>query len=167
MREQIEGYIREYGRLIFSLCYSMTGDYFDAEDLAQDTFLSAYRNLSRFDGQNAKAWLTRIAANKCRDYLKSARRKSVAPDEETLAACPDPRAGPEETVTDRFAEEELYRLCQKLGEPYKTAAIRHFMRGESIPELASETGENPKTIHTRIYRARQMLKTLWEEENHA
>jgi DNA-directed RNA polymerase specialized sigma24 family protein len=41
------------------------------------------------------------------------------------------------------------------------------MRGETIPELASQTGENPKTLHTRIYRARQMLKTLWEEENHA
>ena len=62
--------IDQYQNLIYSICYRLTGDYFEAEDLAQDTFLSAYKNLSSFDGKNERAWLCRIATNKCIDYLK-------------------------------------------------------------------------------------------------
>ena len=72
----ISALMDRYQNLIFSICYQMTGDYFAAEDLTQDTFVSAYRNLEQFDGSYEKAWLCRIAANKCTDYLKSAKRRS-------------------------------------------------------------------------------------------
>ena len=55
--------IKQYERLIFTICYSFTKNEFDAEDLAQETFLSAYKNISKFDGKNPKAWLTTIAAS--------------------------------------------------------------------------------------------------------
>ena len=55
--ETLERLIHQYQNLIYSICYRLTGDYFDAEDLAQDTFLSAYKNLARFDGNNERAWL--------------------------------------------------------------------------------------------------------------
>ena len=57
--------MQDYKNLIFSLCLRMTGDYFTAEDLTQDTFLAAYEHLSSFDGRQEKAWLCRIAANRC------------------------------------------------------------------------------------------------------
>lgn len=167
MQEQIEAYIASYGKLIFSLCYAMTRDYFDAEDLAQDTFVSAYRHLDEFDGENAKAWLTRIAANKCRDYLKSAQRRSIAAGEETLAVFADPRGSPEDAITERACSEQLIRLCRQLREPYQSAAIRHFAQGESVSELARREGLNTKTMYTRIDRAKQMLRRLWREETHA
>ena len=75
--EYLEQMIDQYQNLIYSICYRLTGDYFEAEDLAQDTFLSAYKNLSSFDGKNERAWLCRIATNKCIDYLKRAGRRSV------------------------------------------------------------------------------------------
>ena len=53
-----------YEKLIFTVCYRLIDDYFDAEDLAQDTFLSAYKHMSEFDGKNEKAWLVKIATNK-------------------------------------------------------------------------------------------------------
>ena len=49
---QLERWMTEYQNLIYSICYRLTGDYFDSEDLAQDTFLSAYRHYKDFDGQN-------------------------------------------------------------------------------------------------------------------
>ncbi len=167
MREQIETYIASYGKLIFSLCYAMTRDYFDAEDLAQDTFVSAYRHLDAFDGENAKAWLTRIAANKCRDYLKSAERRSIPAGDETLGSFAASGGSPEETLTEHACSEQLFSLCTRLKEPYKTAAIRHFTQGESVSELALREGLNAKTMYTRIDRARQMLRELWREETHA
>lgn len=59
----------QYGNLVYSICYRITNDYFDAQDLTQETFLSAYRHLDAFDGANPKAWLCRIASNKGLDYF--------------------------------------------------------------------------------------------------
>ena len=70
--EQLSALIDSYGNLVFSICYKMTSDYFASEDLSQETFLSAYKHLSEFDGQYEKAWICRIATNKCLDYLNSA-----------------------------------------------------------------------------------------------
>ena len=58
------------------------GNPFDAEDLTQDVFLSAYKNLSRFDGTYEKAWLSKIAIRKCLDHLKAAGRRTI-PTEDT------------------------------------------------------------------------------------
>ena len=61
--------IKEYQNLVFSICLKLTNDYFVAEDLTQETFLTAYQHLSEFDGKAEKAWLCRIASNKCIDYI--------------------------------------------------------------------------------------------------
>ena len=66
-----------YQNLVFSVCYKVTRDYFAAEDLAQETFLSAYKNLDGFEGGNEKAWLCRIATNKGIDYLRGSGRRAV------------------------------------------------------------------------------------------
>ncbi len=156
--------LRDYSGLVFTICYTMTGDYFEAEDLAQETFLAAYRNLHRFDGNNMKAWLTRIASNKCRDYLKSAARRSLPSSEESFAALQDPDPSPEETFLQKDVTNKLTHLCGKLKEPYKTAAYEHFVKGRDPAEIARTQDKNIKTVQTWIYRARAMLKQLWKEE---
>ena len=75
-----------YQNLVFSVCYKVTRDYFAAEDLAQETFLSAYKNLDRFEGGNEKAWLCRIATNKSIDYLRGAGRRAVPTEDFFRAA---------------------------------------------------------------------------------
>lgn len=77
-------------------------NYFDAEDLAQQTFLAAYQNYERFDGNNFKAWLTTIAANKCKDYLKSKTRTNVSLSEKEYESLKDHGDSPEETVVKRI-----------------------------------------------------------------
>ena len=61
-KEQFAGCMQKYEKYIITICFSFTKNYFDAEDLAQETFLSAYRHLESFRGGNFKAWLTAIAA---------------------------------------------------------------------------------------------------------
>ncbi|MBE6032187.1 MAG: sigma-70 family RNA polymerase sigma factor [Clostridiales bacterium] len=156
--------LREYSGLVFTICYTMTGDYFEAEDLAQETFLSAYRNLHRFQGENMKAWLTKIASNKCRDYLKSAARKSLPSSDESFIALADPEPLPEDVILQKDVNAKLYRLCGKLKEPYQTVALEHFVRGRDPAQIALDQGKNVKTIQTQIYRARSMLNHLWKEE---
>ena len=52
--------IDSYEKLVFSICYKTTGDYFAAEDLAQETFLAAFQKYDTFDGANEKAWIADI-----------------------------------------------------------------------------------------------------------
>ena len=60
-KQYLEYLIKQYQNLIYSICLKSIGNPFDAEDLTQEVFLSAYKNLSRFDGTYEKAWLSKIA----------------------------------------------------------------------------------------------------------
>ena len=100
---QLERALEKYERLIFSICYRMVGDYFEAQDATQETFLTYYKVLDRFDGQNEKAFLTKIATNKCLDFLKQKRRKEMPSESEVLES----RAGTVSSPEERFLEEEV------------------------------------------------------------
>ena len=82
--KQIAILLSDYQNLIFSLCYQMTQNYFEAEDLAQETFVAAYEHLDSFDGQHEKAWLCRIAMNKCLDFQRKNRRGAIPQDEKVF-----------------------------------------------------------------------------------
>lgn len=156
--------LQQYEKLIFSICYRITGDYFDAEDLTQETFLSAYQSLSSFDGQHERAWLTRIATNKCLDYLKRAQRRVKPSEPETLEQHSPPVHSPETACLEQMMEERLTTLCKSLKPPYNQVALSYYCEEKTAKEIAMETGSNPKTIQTQIYRARSMLAKLWKKE---
>ena len=99
--------VHKYQNLVFSICVKMTGDYFAAEDLTQETFLSAYRHKEEFDGKNEKAWLCRIASNKCIDYSRQAARRMVPTEDEVLGSHPARAGGPEEQCIEEVIREEL------------------------------------------------------------
>ena len=157
--------IDQYQNLVFSICYRLTGDYFEAEDLAQDTFLSAYKSLSSFDGKNERAWLCRIATNKCIDYLKRAGRRSVPTEDSFFAAVPVDDQAPEAAVLDQAVREELKRCCLALKAPYQDVAMDYFYHELEISEIAAKTGRNIKTLQTQIYRAKGMIRKLWKGGN--
>ena len=157
----LENAIEEYGRLILTICKSMTGDHFEAEDLAQDTFVSAYRSLDSFDGENMKAWLVTIASNKCRDYLKSAARRSVPSPDEIFEQRADTGLIPEEKLLEKDMEEKLRGFCERLKEPYRSVAVAYFIEHMNAQEIAGATGKNLKTTQTQIYRTKVMIQKIW------
>ncbi len=162
---QLERWMNEYQNLIYSICYRLTGDYFDAEDLTQDTFLSAYRHLKEFDGQNEKAWLCRIATNKCIDYLKRAGRRSIPTEDLYFSSLPDSRSSPEKEALETDVRQRLHDSCCKLPPPYREAALDYYYYELDIGEIAAKTGKNKKTLQTQIYRARGMLKKMMRKED--
>lgn len=159
-----ESAVNQYKNLVFSICYSAAGDYFDAEDLTQDTFLSAYKNFDGFDGKNMKAWLAKIASNKCCDYLKSSARKSVPAEDEFFHTQADSATTPEDDIIGKEAENRLRQICESLKEPYRSTGLMYFIKGLSPSEIAQATGDVIKTTETRIYRTKGMVKRLWKEE---
>ena len=157
--------IEEYRNLVFSICLKMTGDYFAAEDLAQETFISAYKNMDEFDGRSEKAWLCRIAGNKCIDWHRSGARRMVPMAEEEMPErTGEDRDGPLRTIMNRQIMEELKRCVDSLPPLYREMAQMHFMEGRTAGEIAAQTGVGLKTVQTRIRRAREQLKVTYRKE---
>ncbi len=160
--QYLEKLIDQYQDLIFSICYKFTGNYFEAEDLAQETFLSAYKALDRFDGNYEKAWLATIASNKCRDYLKSAMRREITVGEdEFLLEVDEGTPSVEHQVEEITVKERLLGACNSLPDPYRERAIDYFYNEKSMAEIARDTDSNLKTVQTQVYRAREKLKRIY------
>ena len=159
-----ESYVTQYKGLVITICLAMTKNYFDAEDLAQETFLAAYRNFGRFDGKNPKAWLTAIAVNKCRDYLRNPAYRNQSLSHEDTELLADSGATPEEHVERESSDSLVRRLCRRLKEPYRSVAEGYFCNGKKLSEMAAETGQSLRTLETRLYRSKKLLRTLWKEE---
>ncbi len=185
--EQLSALIDSYQHLVFSICYKMTADYFASEDLAQETFLSAYRHLEEFDGRYEKAWLCRIAANKCLDYLQSAGRRSIPTEDLGMEGGKPPNRGgplgaeeggyggdnavmrqtPESICLEREVRETLLARCLSLKPPYDEIARAYYYDEMDAGEIAEARGVKKKTIQTQIYRARNMLRRMYEKERGA
>ena len=132
-----------YEKLVFSICYKITGDYFIAEDLTQETFLSVFQKYDTFDGGNEKAWICRIATNKSIDYVRSAGHKGVPTEDDFFEGITEKRGSPEELCMEEEIKRGLKVSCESLKTPYD------------------------KTIQTQIYRARDMLRKIYGREGTA
>lgn len=173
----LERWVDQYQNLIFSICYRLVDDYFEAQDLTQETFLAAYRSLDTFDSsrgsatldtQNEKAWLTRIATNKCLDYRRQAARRQIPTEDTTLLVMSDldvdASSPPETQYLEKETRQILQAHCSSLKAPYDEIALEYFYLEHSVDEIARKRGKNKKTIQTQIYRAREMLRTRYRKE---
>lgn len=161
---KLEELIDAYEKLVFSICYKITGDYFTAEDLAQETFLSAFQKYETFDGINEKAWVCRIATNKSIDYLRSAGRRNVPTEDGFFEAVPEQSESPEECCIEEEVKQELKKNCSSLKPPYDEIAKAYYIDEMSAAEIAAKRNQNLKTIQTQIYRARNMLRGIYGKE---
>ncbi|NBK92248.1 sigma-70 family RNA polymerase sigma factor [bacterium 1XD21-13] len=162
--EQLAALIDHYQNLIFSICYKITADYFAAEDLAQETFLSAYEKYAAFDGRNEKSWICRIATNKALDYLKHSGRKQIPAEDQYFTSQKDPARTPEEACLEEEVRQELYLTCKSLKPPYDEIALDYYYYEMDVGEIAEKRGRNTKTVQTQIYRARGMLRKHYDKK---
>ncbi|MBQ8821713.1 MAG: sigma-70 family RNA polymerase sigma factor [Lachnospiraceae bacterium] len=164
-KEQLEVWMTKYESLVFSICYRMTGDYFAAQDITQETFLSAFRHASDFDGMNEKAWLCRIASNKCVDYMRNAGRRQIPTEDEKLPESISHIGRPEEETLEQEVRQQLLNACRSLSPPYNRIAEDYFYLEKKAETIAGEQSQKVKTIQTRIYRARNMLREIYRKKN--
>ena len=155
--------MQQYQRLIYTVCLQFVHDPHTAEDLTQDTFLSAFSAIDRCEPQYYKQWLVRVAANKCKDHLKSAWvRRVEAPGDDAM---PEPRGAPgtdaddpAESVLARAGAAELEQLVRTLREPYGKIAILYFLEHKESAEIARLVGRPPATVNSQLWRAKLLLR---------
>jgi RNA polymerase sigma factor (sigma-70 family) len=153
---------------IYRFCRRYVGDADDAYDLTQQTFVSAWSALGRYDPNRAfTTWLRAIALNKCRDHGRrvTVRRLIFGTRPTTEAglievASDAPSA--ETQAQDTQALRALDRALSTLSDALKTPLILTALDGLSTAEAAAVMGVSPKAVETRLYRARKALGAQME-----
>ena len=159
--------VQQYQGLVFTVCHQLVRDEGDAQDLTQETFLSAWRSIDRCPPGFERQWLARIAANKAKDYLRSGWvRKMNTPGDEVLAleGAP-PGYDPEQQVLETLGEEALTERILALREPYKTPCRLVLLEQHTAAEAAKLCGRPQKTVEAQVYRAKKMLAAALREES--
>lgn len=161
-KERFTELVLQYERLVYTVCFQLVREPGAAEDLTQETFLSAYLHRENMPEGYERQWLSRIAANKAKDHLQSAwNRRTVLPGEEELF--PRGLAPPaEEAVLRRSAVEEVRRALRELREPYRQVCRLCLLEERSPEEAAASLGRPVKTVYTQLSRGRLLLREALE-----
>ena len=138
-------YVR-YGPVVFARCRQMLHDLMAAEDITQETFLSAHQTLGRLRGdRETLAWLYRTATNRCLNEIRNGRHRAMMPE-----VLPD-RAGP--PPDDGLLDRDLVaRLGAQLPEDLTTAAWLYHVDGHDQKEVAEICGVSRRTVIARLAR---------------
>jgi RNA polymerase sigma-70 factor (ECF subfamily) len=166
--------VDRYSARIINLAYAMIGDRHNAEDIAQDAFVRAYKGLSRFE-KRAKfsSWLYQIALNLCKDYLKAKSRHARSTDDEQLAALDgDPQQQAPRVVLQSELSDKMREAINKLPYLYRESFVLRHLQGLDYSDVAAITNVPADTVRVRAYRAREMLRqslapnvdTFWREK---
>ena len=156
--------VLRWERPIYALAYRVIGREEDARDVAQETFLRAFRALSGFKGQaKFSSWLYRITLNLCRDWIRRERRAPVAqaPEGVDLIELAS-EAEPVESIEDLVARRELGRAVAKamamLPEEQRTAIVLKEYHGLTFQEIADLLDCPLSTVKTRLYQGLGVLR---------
>ena len=164
--------VERHSRNLFRLAYRMTGHQQDAEDVVQETFLRAYRQLSKFDDRASfGTWLYRIAANCSLDLIRSRKRRGAqteaapqvqdgAPD--PMQSLPDPAPPPDRLAMSGEVERQVAAVLNGLSDMERTAFVLRHYEGMCIDDIGRTLGVQPNAAKHSIFRAVQKLRRALE-----
>jgi RNA polymerase sigma factor (sigma-70 family) len=153
--------VRRYQALVSGLIYADCGDLHRSEDLAQETFLSAWRSLDSLrDGAKLPAWLCQIARHRLIDAARAAQREAERVRKLSKHPPPKPDVAPPPQQDLLLAEESdlLWRTLAQVPQPYRETLVLYYRQGRSTADVAAATGANEATVRQRLTRGREMLR---------
>lgn len=165
-RDAYRQLVERYQAYVFSTILRMVRQRQLAEDLAQETFLQAYRSLPGFDGRSRfSSWLYRIAHNKAIDWSRSRAKKEQSGETE-LQDVYKTDDSVEDEVVIRDISRRLRQLISKMPPHYRDVLSMYFEQELSLGEIAEQLRVPRKTVQTRFIRGKKQLFQKWQEVNH-
>jgi RNA polymerase sigma-70 factor, ECF subfamily len=161
--------IQPYERRVYAAAYAIVRNVADAEDVAQEAMLKAFKNMRQFRAESRfSTWLIQITVNEARMHKRKERAHLVEPIVEREDAegnyspqdFADWREIPSETLERKEVREKLGEALASLGHIYREVFVLRDMQHMSIEETATALGISTASVKTRLLRARLMLRDL-------
>ena len=160
--------VDRHGRAVYRVAHRMTGNPQDAEDVVQETFLKAYRQLGRFESRaNFSTWLHRIAVNCSIDVIRGRKHQETghdADDLETLNRGEDQQVdpSPERLMLSTEVQEHVGRAMDGLTTMERAAFVLRHFEGQSIDEISGALGLKANAAKHSIFRAVRKMRLALE-----
>ena len=161
--------VERHSRSLFRLAYRMTGHQEDAEDIVQETFLRAYRQLARFDERASfGTWLYRIAANCSLDLIRARKRRGERPPApekgapDPLQLAPDEGPAPDRLALSNEVGRQVAGALSQLSDMERAAFVLRHFEGLCIDDIGRTLGVQPNAAKHSILRAVQKLRRALE-----
>ncbi|OPA80098.1 RNA polymerase subunit sigma [Paenibacillus selenitireducens] len=164
--------IDRYRQHVFQVAYSVVRDRADAEDIAQEVFIQIHRSLPQYESKGLKTWISRIALHKAIDYKRKLNRKqedAVENLEEAVGSRMYVASGAAaDVLSEVIIRDRQARLRTELDQIpalHREMIESYYLAEKSYEQIAMECDISLKTVESRLYRARQWLRTHWKEED--
>jgi RNA polymerase sigma-70 factor, ECF subfamily len=161
--------VEQHSRAVFRLAFRMTGNEQDAEDVVQETFLRAYRQLDKYEARSSfSTWLYRIASNYSLDLIRMRKRhedkreRGKAEERDILQTIPVNTPGPDRIVYSSQIQERVNEALNELSPQERTAFVLRHFEGMSIDEIGETLGTGTNATKHSIFRAVQKLRRSLE-----
>lgn len=160
---------------LYTIALRVLGDPGDAEEVAQDALVRAYRALATYEPERIRelrlrGWLATIVLNLCRSRLARRTARGAAPltldaAEGSISTPPAPATHGPSAVVERRAERDRWAIrLAALPLPYRSAVVLRHVDGLSYPEAAAALGRPEGTVKAQVHRGIAMLRTMLEAE---
>jgi RNA polymerase sigma-70 factor (ECF subfamily) len=159
-RDAFEVLVVRYSDPLYRHALGMTGSPDVAEDILQTSFIKAYQHLSEVRGR-FDAWIFRIVANACKDWLKNIRRGHASYDDDDQ---PSSYLTPEEDLDRNELRTDLEGALAALPASLREAFVMKHVEGRSYEEMVDLLGTTVGALKMRVHRAREALQQLLEEK---
>jgi RNA polymerase sigma-70 factor (ECF subfamily) len=158
--EPFDELVRRHSVKIHDLCYKILHNYDDARDMAQETFIKAYRKIKKFDGRSKfSTWLYRIAVNNCLNYLKK-QRPTEEIYEEMMSGGKD---DPVERYRNKKLREMIYNAVQKLPTVQRAVFTLRTLEDMSYQEVSEVLKKPISTVKVNHHLAVKNLRNYMKE----
>jgi RNA polymerase sigma-70 factor (ECF subfamily) len=160
--------VRRWERKIFALCFGMLGREDEAKDAAQETFIAAYKNLSRFRGEaKVSSWLHRIAVNQCLTTKRRSKTRAEefldhedGSDERTFVAAPQHSPGRKAEAQERT--NVVRQAVRALPTELREVVVMKEFEEMTFQEISDTLDVPLSTVKSRLYTALKQLKMRLE-----
>jgi RNA polymerase sigma-70 factor (ECF subfamily) len=164
--------VDRHSRSVFRLAYRMTGNEQDSEDVVQETFMRAYKQLHRWEARSSfGTWLYRIAANYSLDLVRRRKRhgevtlNESGPGEDSqdmIHSVPSGAPGADRLMFSGRVQETVAGTLNELSQQERTAFVLRHFEGQSIEEISAALGLSGNAAKHSIFRAVQKLRRALE-----
>lgn len=159
--------VEQHQKQVYNLCLRMVSNPTDAEDLAQEAFVKAWKGLRFYKFESSfSTWLYRLTSNVCIDFLRRQKRRtalsltSSEADDAMELDLPDPRPGPEELVIHREDQNTVANAMAQLDEEHRLVLTLRVIEALSYEQISEVLGIKAGTVKSRLARARNRLRNI-------